>query len=76
MRQFMWFLMGTMMGALFGSVITLLLTPESGDELQAKARDRVANLRSELQTAYDSRMEQMQSEFQKMSQGIREEEAE
>ena len=69
MRRFSWFVMGTIAGALIGSVLTLLITPESGEQLQAKARDRIGNLRGEIQQAYESRMKQMEGELAALSQG-------
>ena len=55
------------MGAMFGAVVALLIAPSSGEELQARARVRVATLRDEVQNAYDIRTAQLQAELEALS---------
>ena len=67
MRKFASFVFGSVMGAIFGAVVALLIAPSSGEELQARARDRVATLRDEVQNAYDIRTAQLQAELEALS---------
>ena len=69
MRKFASFVFGSVMGAMFGAVVALLIAPSSGEELQARARVRVATLRDEVQNAYDSRAAQLQAELEALSSG-------
>lgn len=58
MRKFLSFLGGTLMGALVGATVALLLTPSSGETLRAQIRDRFAALQDELaQAATDRKIE-------------------
>ena len=68
MRRFASFVFGSVMGAMFGAVIALLIAPSSGEELQARARERVTNLRSEIENAYEVRAAQLQAELDAMSE--------
>jgi len=67
MRKFASFVFGSVMGAMFGAVVALLIAPSSGEELQARARVRVATLRDEVQNAYDIRTAQLQAELEALS---------
>ncbi|MFV1857814.1 MAG: YtxH domain-containing protein [Anaerolineales bacterium] len=67
MRKFASFVFGSVMGAMFGAVVALLIAPSSGEELQARARVRVATLRDEVQNAYDMRTAQLQAELEALS---------
>ena len=51
MRKFLSFLGGTLMGALVGATLALLLTPNSGETLRAQIRERFAALQDELSQA-------------------------
>jgi len=58
MRKFLSFLGGTLMGALVGATVALLLTPSSGETLRAQIHDRFAALQDELaQAATDRKIE-------------------
>lgn len=58
MRKFLSFLGGTLMGALVGATVALLLTPSSGETLRSKIRERFAALQEELgQAASERRIE-------------------
>jgi len=74
MRKFASFVFGSVMGAMFGAVVALLIAPSSGEELQARAKERVATLRDEVQNAYDVRTAQLQAELEALSSGPEEEE--
>ena len=58
MRKFLSFLAGTVMGALVGATVALLLTPSSGETLRAQIRERFIALQDELgQAATDRKIE-------------------
>lgn len=58
MRKFFSFLAGTVMGALVGATVALLLAPSSGETLRSQMRDRMATLQDELaQAATERRIE-------------------
>jgi gas vesicle protein len=67
MRKFASFVFGSVMGAMFGAVVALLIAPSSGEELQARARERISTLRDEVQNAYDVRAAQLQAELDVLS---------
>ena len=69
MRKFASFVFGSVMGAMFGAVVALLIAPSSGEELQARARERVGTLRDEVQNAYEVRTAQLQAEQDALSSG-------
>ena len=58
MKKFFSFMVGTIMGALVGATVALLLAPSSGDTLRGQMRDRFASLQDELsQAAAERRVE-------------------
>ena len=69
MRKFASFVFGSVMGAMFGAIVALLIAPSSGEELQARARARAATLRDEVQNAYELRAAQLQAELEALSSG-------
>ena len=75
MRKFASFVFGSVMGAMFGAVVALLIAPSSGEELQARARERVSTLRDEVQNAYEVRAAQLQAELDALSSSPEEEPA-
>ena len=66
MRRFFSFLLGTITGALFGAAIALLIAPSSGEELQARAKERFTHLKDEIQEAYEARVSQLEAELESM----------
>ena len=64
MRLFMNFVAGAFCGALVGSVVALLITPVSGEELQTRTRERVSSLSDEMQNAYETRRAQLEAELE------------
>ena len=74
MRKFASFVFGSVMGAMFGAVVALLIAPSSGEELQARAKERVSTLRDEVQSAYEVRTAQLQAELEALSSTPEEEE--
>ncbi|HSG26376.1 MAG TPA: YtxH domain-containing protein [Anaerolineales bacterium] len=55
MRKFLSFLGGTLMGALVGATLALLLTPSSGETLRTQIRERFLALQDELSQAAEDR---------------------
>ncbi len=55
MKRMFGFLMGIVVGGLVGSTITILLAPESGEELRAQLRSRGDNFFSDVRQAADER---------------------
>ena len=51
MKKFSRFLLGVLFGALLGSSIALLLTPESGDETREKIINRFQTIKNQFQQA-------------------------
>lgn len=49
------FMIGTVVGALVGSTIALLLAPESGENLRNELRERGMNFQAEMRNAADAR---------------------
>lgn len=58
MKKFLSFFVGTVMGALVGATLALLLTPSSGETLRSQIRERFAALQDELvQVANERKLE-------------------
>ncbi len=61
MRKFLSFLGGTLMGALVGATLALLLTPNSGETLRAQIRERFTALQDELSQAAAERRTELEN---------------
>ena len=55
MHRMFGFLIGVFVGALVGSTVALLLTPESGNELRAELRQRGEGFVGQIRSAADER---------------------
>jgi len=55
MRRMFGFLIGIFVGGLVGSVIALLLAPESGENLRSQLRERGQGFMNDIRHAADSR---------------------
>ena len=55
MRRMFGFLIGIFVGGLVGSVIALLLAPESGENLRTQLRDRGQGFMNDIRHSADSR---------------------
>lgn len=64
MRKILGFLMGIFVGALVGSTITLLLTPESGERLRDELRARGEKFFVEIRSAADARRAELERQLQ------------
>jgi gas vesicle protein len=60
------FLIGVLVGALVGSTVTLLLTPESGEQLRGEIRERGNAFLSDVRQAADSRRIELQSRLEEL----------
>lgn len=69
MNKLFSFLAGSICGALVGSVLVLLLTPASGEDLRANAQARWNEAISEAQRAREETEKQLQMQFEQMKQG-------
>jgi gas vesicle protein len=68
MRKFFSFLMGTVMGALVGATVALLLAPESGEEIRGSIRQRFMALQEELGEAAASRKIELEKQLANLRQ--------
>lgn len=68
MRKFFSFLMGTVMGALVGATVALLLAPESGEELRVSIRQRFESLQGEIQEAATTRRVELEKQLANLRQ--------
>lgn len=68
MRKFFSFLIGTVMGALVGVTVALLLAPESGEELRGSIRQRFENLQVEIQEAAANRRIELEKQLANLRQ--------
>ncbi len=64
MRRMMAYIAGALTGALVGASIALLFAPVPGEELQARINERFSSLRDELKQAYETRLSQLEAEFE------------
>jgi gas vesicle protein len=55
MRKIFSFMIGTLVGGLFGAMIALLLAPESGQDLRTTLRERGQSFFGEIKQAADNR---------------------
>ena len=63
MRRMFGFLIGIFVGWLVGSTIAMLLAPESGEKLRGELRSRSSNFLGEIQSAADTRREQLEDQL-------------
>ncbi|MBC8331654.1 MAG: YtxH domain-containing protein [Anaerolineae bacterium] len=57
------FLIGFFFGALLGGMITLLLTPSSGDELRTQLQARAQSIQDEVKTAAAARRAELEEQL-------------
>lgn len=63
MRRMFGFLIGIFVGWLVGSTIAMLLAPKSGEKLRGELRSRSSNFLGEIQSAADTRREQLEDQL-------------
>ncbi|MBI5934140.1 MAG: YtxH domain-containing protein [Chloroflexi bacterium] len=66
MRRMFGFLIGIVVGALVGSTVALLLTPESGEQLRGEIRERGNLFLADIRHAADSRRIELQSRLEEL----------
>ncbi len=66
MRKAFGFLIGVIVGALVGSTVTLLLAPESGEQLRGEIRERGSAFLTEVRQAADSRRIELQGRLEEL----------
>jgi gas vesicle protein len=66
MRRMFGFLIGTFVGALVGSVIALLLAPESGESLRNQIRQRGQGFIDDIRHSADSRRIELRNRLESM----------
>jgi gas vesicle protein len=66
MRKLFSFLTGVLVGALVGSTVALLLTPESGERLRGVIGERGSAFLTEVRQAADSRRIELQSRLEEL----------
>jgi len=69
MRKIFTFLAGVLLGFLTGGIASLLLAPESGDELQTRIQMGVQLLVEEGKTAAEIRRLELESQLESFKQG-------
>jgi gas vesicle protein len=66
MRRMFSFLIGVLVGALVGSTIALLMTPESGEQLRGQIRERGQAFANQIRSAADSRRIELRGRLESM----------
>ena len=69
MNKFLAFMGGLLSGAIVGAVITLLLTPSSGDDVKQQARQRYNDVLDEGRKAAEARRAEVIAEFEALKRG-------
>ena len=66
MNKLISFLAGALCGALVGSVLVLLITPASGEEMVSEARKRWEDAIREARTAMEETEKELQAQFEQL----------
>lgn len=64
------FFAGLMIGGLVGSLIGLLMAPETGDQTRAKIKEKVYYVRDEVQKAAAERSEDLRKELAQLQKKV------
>lgn len=70
MKRIFAFMMGTMIGALVGATLAILLAPQSGDDLRGGMRERVRKLQEELKSAASNRKIELERQLANLRQPV------
>lgn len=68
MRKFLSFLVGTVVGALVGATVALLLAPYSGETLRGQIRERFVVLQDQLEEAASERKIELEKHLANLRQ--------
>lgn len=66
MRKFASFLAGTILGALVGATLALLLTPTSGEEARNVLKERLQSIQIEVREAAATRRAELEEQLQSL----------
>ncbi len=66
MRKLMSFLAGATVGALVGATLSVLMAPQSGEELRGEIRERANRFRAELEEAAHERRTELEHQLEMM----------
>ena len=66
MRRMFGFLIGIFVGGLVGSMVALLLAPESGEHLRVQIRNRGQNLVNDIRHSADARRIELRDRLETM----------
>ena len=66
MRRMFGFLIGIFVGGLVGSMIALLMAPESGENLRLQLRNRGQNLANDIRHSADARRIELRNRLESM----------
>jgi gas vesicle protein len=66
MRRMFGLLIGIITGALVGSVLALLMAPESGEKMRGEIRERGSAFLADVRQAADSRRIELQSRLEEL----------
>lgn len=66
MRKLLSFLTGATVGALVGATLSVLMAPQSGEELRGEIRSRASRFRNELEEAAQERRAELEHQLEMM----------
>ena len=68
MKRTLKFLTGAIIGAVAGSVVVMLLTPESGEDTRLAFSEKIKYLREQIKEAANEKRIELEAEIQKYKQ--------
>ncbi len=66
MQKALNFVLGMVLGGLFGSAVALLMTPMSGDELRMEVKEYTRQVKSDVEAAANARRVELERELANM----------
>ncbi len=60
------FLYGSILGALVGAAVALIMAPSSGEDLRNQMQDRYKNIQNEMKTAAENRRIELEQQLAAM----------
>jgi gas vesicle protein len=64
------FMIGAILGGLFGAVVGLLIAPDSGQELRGKVTNSILQIRDEVAQASADKRQELQEQLNRLRQPI------
>ena len=68
MKKFASFLLGSIMGALVGSTIAILMAPSSGDDLRTEIAQRAASFKDDVIAASENKRIELETQLASLRQ--------